>query len=543
MLTDPPSSRRSTKGTDAPRASGPPRFRLLGRVGRTGLDRLTGAVGGRERLRVVAVLAGVMSLAAADVGMISALVPQMEADLHIGNMQIGLLVTVTGLVSGLATLPFGVLADRLPRLRMLAAAVAVWGVVQLASAFAPTFMWLLVIRFLLGGVTAVAGPTIASLTGDFFPASERGRMYGFILAGEVIGSGAGLLLADVVSAFAGWRGALAVLSLPSLALVYFLTRGIREPARGGSSRLRATEGDGEHAQPADGQADRHRIRAAARRMRARVDERRIPSRPPRDLSLGAAIRVVLRVPTNVYLIVASTLGYFFLNGLRTFAILFVRGQYGLNQGEATLVALLVGAAVLVGVFIGGRSADKYVERRLTARLTVAAVGFLVGALALAPGILATNVLLALPLFLVAGAAISEPNPPLDAARLDIMASGLWGRAESVRTAVRGVFESFAPLAFGLLSSAFAGTSRPGWGAGINSSKVSVSSAQATALRDTFLVMLITLVVAGLLILRARRHYPTDVMTAAEYEERSAGGPAAPGGRGTEPTVSSGSDRR
>lgn len=552
MTTDPPSSRQptkrtkptnGTKGTDTHAAPDPRRLRWLRGVGSAGLDRLTRGVGGRDRLRVVAVLAGVMSLAAADVGMISALVPQMEDGLHIGNMQIGLLVTVTGLVSGLATLPFGVLADRLPRLRMLAVAVAVWGVVQLASAFAPTFMWLLAIRFLLGGVTAVAGPAIASLTGDFFPASERGRMYGFILAGEVIGSGAGLLLADVVSAFAGWRGAMAVLSLPSIALVFFLTRGIREPARGGTSRLRATEGDGADVPLADGQADRRRIRAAARRMQARVDERRIPNKAPRDLSLGAAIRAVLKVRTNLYLIVASALGYFFLNGLRTFAILFVRGQYGLNQGEATLVALLVGVAVLVGVFIGGRSADRYVERRLTARLTVAAAGFLVGALALAPGILASNVLLALPLFLVAGAAISEPNPPLDAARLDIIASGLWGRAESVRTAVRGVFESFAPLAFGMLSSAFAGTSRPGWGAGINSSKSSVSNAQALALRDTFLVMLITLVAAGLLILRARRHYPSDVMTAAEYEERSADRPAPVGSRRDEPTVSSGSDRR
>ena len=145
------------------------------------------------------------------------------------------------------------------------------------------------------------------------------------------------------------------------------------------------------------------------------------------------------------------------------------------------------------MFIGGRSADRYIARRLTARLTVAAVGFLVGAAALAPGLFASSVWLALPFFLVAGAAISEPNPPLDAARLDIMASGLWGRAESVRTAVRGVFQSFAPVAFGFMSSLFAGGSSPGWGAGINAAHGAVSSAQAGALRDTFLIMLVTLV--------------------------------------------------
>jgi MFS family permease len=472
----------------------------------------------------VTVLAAVMSLAAADLGMIAALVPEMEAGLKIGNTQIGLLVTVAGLVSALATLPFGVLADRVPRLRMLAGAAAVWGVVELASAFAPTFMWLLGIRVLLGGVTAVAGPAIASLIGDFFPAAERGRIYGWVLAGEVVGSGAGLLLADIVSAFAGWRGALAVLSLPSIALVYFLTHGIEEPARGGSSRLQATAGENgsKDAPAAEADAHRRRIRAAARGVHAHVDERRIPSVAPRDLSLWAAVRAVLRVPTNLYLIVAGSLGYFFLNGLRTFAILFVRGQYGLNQGTASIIVLLVGVAVVAGVFIGGRNADRFVARRLTARLTVAALGFLVGAVALVAGLFAANIGLALPFFLVAGAAISEPNPPLDAARLDIMASGLWGRAESVRTAVRGVFESFAPLAFGFVSSLFAGGSGPSWGAGVNAAKATVSSAQALALRDTFLIMLVTLVGAGLLILRARRHYPTDVVSASEYESRSAG---------------------
>jgi hypothetical protein len=53
---------------------------------------------------------------------------------------------------------------------------------------------------------------------------------------------------------------------------------------------------------------------------------------------------------------------------------------------------------------------------------------------------------------------SAPNGPLDAATLDIIASGLWGRAESVRTLIRGVFESFARLAFGIVSMTLAGAS-------------------------------------------------------------------------------------
>ncbi len=465
-----------------------------------------------------------MSLSAADVGMIGALVPQLETGLHINNTDVGLLVTVSGLVTALGTLPFGVLTDRVPRLRLLAVAVTTWGVAELASAFAPTFGVLLAIRVLLGALTAAASPAIASLTGDFFPAEERGRMYGYILAGEVVGSGFGLLLADLASSVAGWRAALGVLSIPSIAVVYLLTT-LREPARGGMSRLQprvASERPGTSS-PHGGESlvPRPRwLRAGSASIPAQIDERRIPRQPPSKLSPWAAVRYALGVPTNALLIVASSLGYFYLNGLRTFAVLYIRGQYGLNQGVATVVVLLVGGGVLTGVVFGGRAADRLTQRRLTARLTVAAVGFLVGALALAVGLGIPSLALSLPMFLVAAVAIAAPNPPLDAARLDIIASGLWGRAESVRTLIRGVFESFAPLAFGIISTALTGASAVGWGTGVNSDHATPSLAESGPLRNTYLILLFTLVGAGLLILRARRHYQSDVLSATEYEARS-----------------------
>ena len=60
-------------------------------------------------------------------------------------------------------------------------------------------------------------------------------------------------------------------------------------------------------------------------------------------------------------------------------------------------------------------------------------------------------------FDVAGAAlISAANPPLQAARLDIVPAGLWGRAESVRTFIRSIAQGLAPLIFGGIASLVAG---------------------------------------------------------------------------------------
>jgi MFS family permease len=63
---------------------------------------------------------------------------------------------------------------------------------------------LLLARLLLGAVTATAVPAVASLTGDFFPAGERGRIYGYISVGEV--AGAGSAGGEAVAATAGVAG-------------------------------------------------------------------------------------------------------------------------------------------------------------------------------------------------------------------------------------------------------------------------------------------------------------------------------------------------
>ena len=59
------------------------------------------------------------------------------------------------------------------------------------SAIVTNFNELLLSRLFLGIVTAAAGPLVASLVGDYFPAAERGRIYGYILAGELLGAGFG----------------------------------------------------------------------------------------------------------------------------------------------------------------------------------------------------------------------------------------------------------------------------------------------------------------------------------------------------------------
>jgi MFS family permease len=185
---------------------------------------------------------------------------------------------------------------------------------------------------------------------------------------------------------------------------------------------------------------------------------------------------------------------------------------------ATILFLLIGAAAVAGVLVSGRWTDRLIHRgRIDARLLVGGWAFLVAAVVFVPGLLTGSVWIGLPLFLMAAFALSAPNPPIDAARLDVVPSHMWGRAESIRTTVRAVLEAVAPLIFGLLSAVLGGVTSAGLGSGVNEKSAQVSAAGTTGLEYTFLVMLVTLVGAGVLLIRARRSYLTDVATAAASE--------------------------
>jgi MFS family permease len=154
-----------------------------GQVARATSRHLERTLGGRERTRVILALAAILALSSADASTVGAAAAPLRTALHISNTDIGFLVTVTSLVAAVASLPFGVMADRLRRTRVLGLAVATWGAAMIWSATVSTFGGLVLARLVLGVVTASAGPMVASLVGDYFEGSERGRIYSYILSG------------------------------------------------------------------------------------------------------------------------------------------------------------------------------------------------------------------------------------------------------------------------------------------------------------------------------------------------------------------------
>jgi MFS family permease len=466
-----------------------------GWLARAGSNAVTTALGGRERTRVILLLASVLALASADSATGGASAIQLRHDLHINNTDVGLLVTVTSLVAAAASLPFGVLADRVRRTRLLGGAIVLWGAAMIWSATAPTFGQLLLARVFLGGVTAAAGPIVASLVGDWFASSERGRIYGYIISGELVGSAFGFAVTGGIATLS-WRASFVILALPAFALAW-LVFALPEPARGARNPLlSATAGPVEAAAGDDSEEQATDAQRLARERGIEPDPALVLTRDPRRLGLLAAARYVLSIKTNVAIILASAGGYFFLSGVQTFGVEFVTKQYGIAQALSTFVLLAVGAAGVIGVLVGGALGDFFLHRGfLNGRILVSAIAATAAVFLFVPAIFIRSPLAALPYISLAALALSAQNPPIDAARLDIVHPLLWGRAEGIRTALRTLAQATAPLLFGAVSDYVFGGGR-------------------SALQWTFALMLLPLAASAYFLYKALRTYPRDVATAA-----------------------------
>jgi MFS family permease len=239
------------------------------------------------------------------------------------------------------------------------------------------------------------------------------------------------------------------------------------------------------------------------------------------MSLWDAVRYVLRVRTNVALILASGLGYFFFSGIETFAELYFRARYGVGQSLAALLFVLVATGALGGVVLSGRTADRMIhEGKTTARMWVAAVAYMASAVLLIPGALLTVLPIAIPVFFVAAMALGAVNAPADAARLDVLPSHLWGRGEAVRTVFRQTLQGFAPVVFGVVSGLF-GATGAGFGSGVATSSLHGSAATAHGLEMAFIILSLPLAAAGVILWLSRNRYLGDVVAARQSDENRA----------------------
>lgn len=134
-------------------------------------------------------------------------------------------------------IPFGRLADKIERKKMIGFGLAAWSLFSGLTGFATDFWTIFACRVMVGVGEATLGPAALSLLSDFFPKEMRATAQGIYSSAIAIGSGLAFLLGGWIADAMGWRYAFYWLGFPGVLVSIFVFL-LKEPKRGGNETQR-----------------------------------------------------------------------------------------------------------------------------------------------------------------------------------------------------------------------------------------------------------------------------------------------------------------
>ncbi len=284
---------------------------------------------------------------------LSGVLPLVQKDLALSDAALGSLASAFMILYLAASVPLGILGDRVPRQRLIAVGVGVWSLATLVSGFARSYGQLFVARSVVGIGEASYGPTATAMVSDLFPRARRGLVNGIFNAAIPLGGAVGVILGGLVGTAFGWRAAFLLVGLPSLALTALAWR-LGDPQRGAHDGLGAAAGTG-----ATGVVD--------------------------------SVLTLFRTPTFVMVCAVGMLVAFAIGAFNHWLPLYLHRVKHLSIPEASFwFGVLSATGGLVGVIAGGLIGDALARRTPAGHLITIGAGFLLAAPAglvmmLAPG--------------------------------------------------------------------------------------------------------------------------------------------------------------
>lgn len=272
----------------------------------------------------LAVLTLIYVLNIMDRSIVTILLQPMGEEFRLHDWQLGLL---SGLAFAAVSTTLGLriarLAERVNRVKLIAASLVCWSVMTALCGRATGFPQLLLCRMGVGIGEAGALPASHSIIADHFLPERRATAHAIFGMGLPIGGLLGISVGGVVADLWGWRQAFIVAGLPGFAVALVLagTHVLREPARGRFDPLDT--------------------------VNAEV--------PP----LGAVLTLLWRRRTARHALCALTLSVLVGNASASFAAAFLVRQFGFSY---SFVALIMGvtnfAPAIAGVLASGILADR-----------------------------------------------------------------------------------------------------------------------------------------------------------------------------------------
>ena len=160
-----------------------------------------------------------------DLFVVSPLLPFISEEYNVSPETTGWMVTVFAMTYAFSAPVFGWLSDKKGRRTFIMFGLLLFAISNALTAFAPSFLWLIVSRILAGLSVASITPLIYAIIGDIAPPNRRGTWLSIVVSGHLTALWAGAPLGTLLEHFLGWRSVFVVMAIIGviLAVVNFKT--------------------------------------------------------------------------------------------------------------------------------------------------------------------------------------------------------------------------------------------------------------------------------------------------------------------------------
>ena len=164
-------------------------------------------------------------LMGADLFVVSPLLPFISEAYQVSSAITGWMVTVFAITYAFSAPFFGWLSDKKGRRSIITFGLLLFAISNALTAFAPSFLWLIISRILAGLSVASITPLIYAIIGDIAPPTRRGSWLSIVVSGHLTALWAGAPFGTLLEYFLGWRSVFVVMAFIGaiLAVVNFNT--------------------------------------------------------------------------------------------------------------------------------------------------------------------------------------------------------------------------------------------------------------------------------------------------------------------------------
>lgn len=254
-------------------------------------------------------------------------IAELESAANFGRLM-AVFLWIYGIMSPVA----GVVADRLNKKWLIVGSLFVWSVVTFLMSFASTFNELYILRALMGISEALYMPTSLAMIAEAHSSKTRSMAVGLHMTGFYVGQslgGFGANIADTIS----WQNTFGLFGAVGMLYSVFLIFGLRN---GESTLLKDS-----------------------------------PTKPHLFSGVGKLLGSFTFIIILLYFTLPGIPGWAIKNWLPT---LFSENLNIPMTSAGPMAAVTFSVASLVGVLIGGRLSDKWIQKNLRGRLYTSAIG-------------------------------------------------------------------------------------------------------------------------------------------------------------------------